>query len=66
VGSWVLAKKNRHPRKLRHGEEEFRRCQSEQIIFPDRLYSEEWRVEWFDDDGGCDVAIFAGPNAQIR
>ena len=36
------------------------------IIFPDRLYSEEWRVEWIDDDGGIEVAIFAGPKAHER
>jgi hypothetical protein len=26
----------------------------------------DWRVEWFDDDGRCEVAIFAGPNAHQR
>ena len=26
----------------------------------------EWRVEYFDDDGGCYVAIFAGPAAEQR
>jgi hypothetical protein len=36
------------------------------IVFPDRLYSEEWRVEWIDDDGGIEVAIFAGPKAHDR
>ena len=36
------------------------------IIFRDRLYSEEWRVEWIDDDGGIEVAIFAGPKARER
>jgi hypothetical protein len=24
------------------------------------------RVEWFDDDGGCEVEIFAGQNARGR
>jgi hypothetical protein len=24
------------------------------------------RVEWFDDDGGCEVAIFDGPRALER
>jgi hypothetical protein len=46
--------------------EEFRRMPEPAIIFPDRLYSEEWRVEWFDDDGGCEVAIFAGPKTRER
>ena len=46
--------------------EEFRRMPEPAIIFPDRLYSEEWRVEWVDDDGGVELAIFAGPNARER
>ena len=32
----------------------------------DRGSRDEWRVEWFDDDGTCEVAIFAGPNARER
>jgi hypothetical protein len=24
----------------------------------------DWRVEWFDDDGGCEVEIFTGPDAH--
>jgi hypothetical protein len=36
------------------------------LIFPDRLHLEEWRVEWVDDDGGIEVAIFAGPKARER
>ena len=36
------------------------------IIFPDRLYSEEGRVEWIDGGGGIEVAIFAGPKARER
>ncbi len=35
-------------------------------IFEDRVNPREWRVEWFDDDGRCEVAIFAGPNARER
>jgi hypothetical protein len=35
-------------------------------VFPDRHGSGEWRVEWFDDDGGCAVAIFSGPDAHDR
>ena len=30
-------------------------------VFEDRIVTGQWRVEYFDDDGGCYVAIFAGP-----
>lgn len=36
------------------------------IVFADRLYPGDWRVEWIDDHGGKEVAIFAGPNARER
>jgi hypothetical protein len=36
------------------------------IVFADRLYPGDWRVEWIDDDGEKEVAIFAGPNARER
>jgi hypothetical protein len=26
----------------------------------------DWRVEYFDSDGGCYVTIFAGPEAEPR
>ena len=32
----------------------------------DRFGTGEWRVEYFDDDGGCYVTIFAGPAAERR
>ena len=32
----------------------------------DRSGTGEWRVEYFDDDGGCYVTIFAGPAAERR
>ena len=35
-------------------------------VFGDRLYPGDWRVEWVDDDGGVELAIFAGPNARER
>jgi ABC-type phosphonate transport system ATPase subunit len=35
-------------------------------IFEDRMYRGEWRVEWLDDRGGVEVAVFSGPNAQER
>ena len=35
-------------------------------VFADRHGNGDWRVEWFDDDGGCYVTIFAGPEAAQR
>jgi hypothetical protein len=32
----------------------------------DRQYPGEGRVEWFDHDGGSELAISAGPNARER
>jgi hypothetical protein len=32
----------------------------------DRLGMGDWRVEYFDDDGGCYITIFAGPAAERR
>jgi hypothetical protein len=34
-------------------------------VFEDREYR-EWRVQWYDDDGGCELAIFSGPGARER
>jgi len=34
--------------------------------FEDKRHAEDWRVEAFDDDGRCFVAIFAGPEAKQR
>lgn len=33
-------------------------------LFEDRENAGDWRVEWIDNDGGIEVAIFAGPNAR--
>lgn len=33
-------------------------------VFQDHQHPGEWRVEWFDNDGGCEVEIFLGPNAR--
>ncbi|MBV8122147.1 MAG: hypothetical protein JO081_19675 [Alphaproteobacteria bacterium] len=33
-------------------------------VFEDCEHVGEWRVEWFDDDGGCEVRIFSGTNAR--
>jgi hypothetical protein len=35
-------------------------------VFEGRYSSGEWRVEYFDDDGGCYVTVFAGPEAEQR
>jgi hypothetical protein len=35
-------------------------------VIEDRDGTEEWRVEYFDDDGGCYVTVFAGPKAEKR
>lgn len=35
-------------------------------LFRDRVRAEDWRVEKYDEDGGCEVAIFSGPDAQER
>ena len=35
-------------------------------VFGDRDQTGEWRVEYFDDDGGCYVTLFAGPEAERR
>ena len=35
-------------------------------VFEDRESPEDWRVEWIDDDGGCEIAIFSGQNARER
>jgi hypothetical protein len=33
-------------------------------VFEDRRCPGDWRVEWVDDDGAVEVAIFSGPNAR--
>ena len=35
-------------------------------VHEDREGTGEWRVEYFDDDGGCYVTVFAGPKAERR
>ena len=35
-------------------------------IFADRENTRDWRIEWFDDDGGCEVAIFSARGARER
>ena len=33
-------------------------------VFEDRKTPGQWCVEWFDDDGVCELEIFTGPNAR--
>jgi hypothetical protein len=33
-------------------------------VFEDRDTPDQWRVEWFDDDGRCELEIFSGPDAK--
>ena len=40
--------------------------ESDTLVFEDRDQAGEWRVEYFDEDGGCYVTIFAGPGAEKR
>jgi hypothetical protein len=40
--------------------------ESDTLVFEDRDQAGEWRVEYFDEDGGCYVTIFAGPAAERR
>jgi hypothetical protein len=42
------------------------RVYAEVYVHEDRYGEPEWRVEYFDDDGGCYVTIFAGPSAEQR
>ena len=34
------------------------------VVFEDREIAGQWRVEKFDQEGGCDVRIFTGPSAR--
>ena len=36
------------------------------MVFEDRMYPGEWRVEWYDDHNLSEVAIFSGRNARER
>jgi hypothetical protein len=40
--------------------------ESEIRAFEDRREAGDWRVEYCDDDGGCYVTVFAGPEAERR
>ena len=33
-------------------------------VLEDRDGTGEWRVEYFDSDGGCYITVFAGPKAE--
>jgi hypothetical protein len=36
------------------------------IVFEDRMYPGEWRVEWYEDHELSEAAIFSGRNARER
>ena len=36
------------------------------VVFEDRMYPGEWRVEWCDDHIVSELAIFSGRNARER
>jgi hypothetical protein len=38
----------------------------EVFVHEDRYGTGEWRVEYFDAEGGCYVTVFAGPKAEKR
>jgi hypothetical protein len=35
-------------------------------LFEDRQIPGDWHVQWTDDDGGFEMAIFSGPRAHER
>ena len=35
-------------------------------VFEDRQSPDDWHVQWTDDDGGFEMAIFSGPRAHER
>jgi hypothetical protein len=35
-------------------------------VFEDQQSPDDWYVQWADDDGGCEMAIFTGPRARDR
>ena len=36
------------------------------LLYRDRLYGDDWCVEWIDKNGGTELAIFSGPGAYQR
>jgi len=39
---------------------------SKVTVHEDRHDTGDWHVSYFDDDGGCYVAVFGGPEAELR
>ncbi len=35
-------------------------------VFRDREHAEDWRVEKYDEEGGCEITSFSGPAVQER
>jgi hypothetical protein len=40
--------------------------QRELCVHEDRYGTGEWHVSYYDDDGGCYVTVFGGPEAEWR
>ena len=36
------------------------------FLFEDRQTAGDWHVQWTDDDGGFEMAMFSGPRARER
>jgi hypothetical protein len=36
------------------------------LLLRDKISPDDYRVQTFDDDGGCEVAIFSEPRARAR
>ena len=36
------------------------------MVFQDKQFPEDWRVEGNREDGTCEIAIFGGPDAEMR
>jgi hypothetical protein len=53
ASSWLHPLKSWSLRKTRYGS-----------VFEDRVKAGQWRVEWFDDDGRCELEIFVGPTGR--
>ena len=36
------------------------------VVFEDRMYPGEWRVQWSEQQGDIEATIFTGPKARER
>jgi hypothetical protein len=46
--------------------EGFSRMTETAYVFEDRQSPDDWHVQWTDDEGGFETAIFSGPRARER